>query len=87
MTKPKTIESITLFDEWLHKAEADTKAKKKADRQARPKGQKCSTCDHCQRHLWSKKYWYCTLGKSDRTDNGFATTTPGNWCSKWKEEA
>lgn len=74
----------TLFDDWLLKAEADQKAAKAAARKARPKGQKCSTCEHHRGHQWSPKYHYCALGRSTRTPNGLMKTTPGNWCDRWE---
>ena len=76
---------MSLFDEWLEKAKADQLAAKKAERAARPKGQKCSNCKHHVPHNFSPKYHYCRLGRSEHTPNGLAKTTPGNWCAKWKE--
>jgi hypothetical protein len=72
-------------DEWLEKALADHKAKKKAEKAARPAGQKCSTCAHFVLHPFSPKYHYCANGRSKFTGNGLAKTTPTKWCQNWKE--
>jgi len=75
---------MSLFDEWLEKAKADSDAKKKLERQSRPKGQKCSTCIHHRGHEYSPKYHYCKLGSSKHTPNGYAKTKASGWCSNWK---
>ena len=72
-------------DEWLEKAKADQLAKNKAATADRPKGQKCSTCEHFRGHPFSPKYHYCANGKSKHTGNGMAKTSPTKWCSQWKE--
>lgn len=73
------------MDEWLEKAKADQSAKKKAERAARPKGQKCSTCDYFRAHPFSPKYHYCANGRSKHTGCGMAKTSPTKWCQNWKE--
>ena len=77
---------MSLFDEWLENAKQDADAKKKAEKAARPKGQKCSTCEHHRGHPFSPKYHYCTKGTSKKTNSGYATTKPGSWCSQWQPE-
>jgi hypothetical protein len=74
------------MDEWLKNAKAQTAAKKKAERAARPKGQKCSTCLHHRGHAFSEKYHYCKKGTSKHTPNGFAKTTAGGWGSMWESQ-
>lgn len=74
---------MSIMDEWLRKAKAESTAKKKAERESRPKGQKCSTCVFYRGHEFSNKYHYCRLGRSNHTPNGYAKTTAGGWCSKW----
>ena len=71
------------MDEWLEKAKRDAAEKVKAEKEARPKGQKCSNCMHHQGHPFSERYNYCTLGRSNKTNNGFATTKRGGWCARW----
>lgn len=73
------------MDEWFEKAKADEVARKKAERESRPKGQKCSTCVHFRRHWVSPKYHYCAIGTSRHTGNGLAKTSPTKWCQNWKE--
>ena len=77
---------MSLFDKWLEDAKKAKIAKDKAERAARPKGQKCDTCKHHQGHPFSPKYHYCTLGRSNHTPNGYAKTKASGWCSKWKPE-
>lgn len=72
------------MDEWLEKAKLNKADLFKAmEKASRPKGQKCSNCAHHQGHPFSEKYNYCTLGRSNKTDNGFATTKRGSWCARW----
>lgn len=75
---------MNIWDEWLKKAKAEHAAKKKAERVARPKGQKCSNCAHHRDHEFSPRYHYCTKGRSRHTPNGYAKTTAGGWCANWE---
>lgn len=75
---------MTIFDDWLAKAKDAETAKKKAERESRPKGQKCSNCLHHCGHPFSPRYQYCKLGKSSGTPNWCAKTKPGAWCQKWE---
>ena len=78
--------TMSLFDKWIEDAEKAKRAKDKAERDARPKGQKCSTCKHMIMHPYSVKLNYCNLGSSKITNNGKATTKRGSWCVKWEAE-
>ena len=75
---------MNLMEEWLKKTKAEARAKKKAERESRPKGQKCSSCIHHRRHEFSDKYHYCKLGTSKHTPNGYAKTAASGWCQKWE---
>ena len=75
---------MSLFDKWIEDAEKAKRAKDKAERDARPKGQKCSTCKHMIRHPYSEKYNYCFLRDSTRTTILKATTKRSAWCNKWE---
>jgi hypothetical protein len=74
------------WDQWLIDAKRQQQERNKAERAARPKGQKCSTCEHHRGHPFSPKYHYCTKGTSKHTSNGWATTKPGSWCSQWQSK-
>jgi len=75
---------VSLFDEWLQTAKSKEAERQKAERDSRPKGQKCSNCLNHRGHPFSPKYHYCSLGKSQHTPNGFAKVKPGGWCGKWE---
>ena len=70
---------------WLDEQMAKRKAAIKQEKAERPKGQKCSNCNHHTEHPFSPRYHYCSLGRSPHTPNGFAKTKAGGWCQKWKE--